>query len=73
MKFRYYPETDTLYISLHERESSEGKDIAPNVVIDLDADGRLIGIEIEHASETVDLTRLEAESLPVSILSLVAQ
>ena len=35
-----------------------------------DADGRLVGIDIDHASLVVDLSRLDLESLPVSSLSL---
>lgn len=33
------------------------------MVIDLDTDDRIIGIEIEHASEKVDFSRLETEGL----------
>ena len=39
--------------------------------MDFDADGQLVGVDIDHASKVADLSRLEADSLPVSNLSLV--
>ena len=66
MKFLYYPETDSLYIDLAERPGAEAREVAPGVVLDFDAQGRLVGIDIDHASEVVNLTRLESEHLPIS-------
>lgn len=70
MKFHYYTETDSLYIDLSEKVSANSQEVAPGVVIDFDAEGNLVGIDIDHASKIVNLSRLEAESLPVSKFSL---
>ena len=48
----------------------ETREVAPGVNLDFDADGKLVGIDIDHASETVNLERLEAEALPLSRVSL---
>jgi uncharacterized protein YuzE len=64
MKLHYYPETDSLYIDLSEKVSTESREAAPGVVLDFDANGHLVGIDIDHASQIVDLSRLEAEALP---------
>ena len=45
--------------------------VAPGVVLDFDADGHLVGIDIQHASRIVNLTRLEVESLPLSQIALI--
>lgn len=66
MKFLYYPETDSLYIDLAERPGVDAREVAPGVVLDFDAQGRLVGIDIDHASEVVNLTRIESERLPLS-------
>ncbi|HUP01207.1 MAG TPA: DUF2283 domain-containing protein [Gemmatimonadota bacterium] len=65
MKFSYHADTDSLYIDLADRPSVDSREVASDVVVDLDAEGRIVGIEIQHASEVVDLSRLDAESLPV--------
>jgi uncharacterized protein YuzE len=70
MKFHYYPETDSLYIDLSERASADSREVAAGVVLDFDADGNLVGIDIDRASKIVNLSRLEAESLPINTLSL---
>ena len=69
MKFRYYPETDSLYIDFAERQSAESREVAPGVVLDFDEDGKLAGIDIDSASKIINLSRLEAESLPVASVS----
>lgn len=66
MKFQYYRETDSLYIDLAERPSAESKEIADGVVLDFDAAGHLVGIDIDHASTIVNLARLEAADLPLT-------
>ena len=70
MKFHYYPETDSLYIDLSEKKSVDSREVVPGVVLDFDAEGHLVGVDIDHASKVANLTRLEAESLPVANLSL---
>ncbi len=65
MRFRYYPETDSLYIDLAERPGADSREVAPGVVLDFDAEGKLVGIDIDHASDIVNLSHLEAESMPV--------
>ncbi len=71
MKFYYYPETDSLYIDLSEKTSVDSREVAPGVVLDFDAEGHLVGIDIDNASKIVNLSRLEAKELPITTLSLV--
>jgi len=71
MKFHYYADTDSLYIDLSEKPSADSKEIAPGVVLDFDAEGKLVGIDIDHASQIANLSRLEVQSLPVNSVSLL--
>lgn len=66
MRFHYYPETDSLYIELIDRPGADTREVAPGVVLDFDAEQHLVGIDVDHASQRVDLSRLEAVSVPVS-------
>lgn len=67
MKFSYYPDTDTLYIDLADRPGSDVIEIAEDFVVDVDAGGTPVGIEIEHASERSDISRLEVEGLRLDL------
>ncbi len=66
MKLHYYPETDSLYIELNARAGADSQEIADGVVLDLDAEGRPVGIDIDGASERIDLGTLELISLPTT-------
>lgn len=66
MKLNYYKETDSLYIDLSHRTSVDSREVAPGVVLDFDDKGHLVGIDIDHASKLLDLTKLETESMPLS-------
>ena len=64
MKLNYYEETDSPYIDLSPALSSDSKEISDGLVIDFDDQERVVGIDIQHASERIDLTSIESEHLP---------
>jgi uncharacterized protein YuzE len=70
MKLNYYPGTDSLYIDLSEQASVESREISEGVVLDYDADGNLGGIDIDNASDKVELQKLTISKLPGSIETL---
>ena len=51
MKVKYFIETDTLYIKLNDREAAETTELNENVLVDMDKDGKVVGLTIEHAME----------------------
>ncbi|MBI2860313.1 MAG: DUF2283 domain-containing protein [Chloroflexi bacterium] len=69
MKINYYPETDSLYIDLSEKASSESKEISEGIVLDYDSEGNLVGIDIDNASKKVQLKELSLKKLPIDIYS----
>lgn len=66
MKIHYYPETDSLYIELKAGPGVESREVAEGLVVDLAADESVVGIDIDRASEKLDLTTLETVALPLS-------
>jgi uncharacterized protein YuzE len=64
MQLRHYPETDTLYVAFREDVSVESEEVSPGVVADFDAEGHVIGFEVEDASTQMDLSSVQAFSLP---------
>jgi len=55
MKLHYDSDTDSLYIDLADRPSVESLEVRPGLVLDLDADGQVVGIDMDHASDWIDL------------------
>ena len=61
MKIKYFEDTDTLYIEFRSAEVAETKDLDENTLLDLDRDGKICGITIEHARDRTELPRFSYE------------
>ncbi|MEJ2536884.1 MAG: DUF2283 domain-containing protein [Calditrichia bacterium] len=72
MKINYYPETDSMYIDLSSRTSTESKEISEGIVLDYDKDGKLVGIDIDNASSKMDLSELILNKLPTKVQKISA-
>jgi uncharacterized protein YuzE len=64
MKLHYYPETDSLYIELNSAPGTQTREIVEGLNVDLDANGDVVGFDIDHASGKLDLSRIETIALP---------
>jgi uncharacterized protein YuzE len=65
LRISYYPETDSLYISLIDTPGVDSEEVAPETVLDLDRDGNVVGIEIYgDAARRVDLSKMRLERNP---------
>lgn len=72
MKLNYYPETDSLYIDLLDRPGVDGREVSEGVVLDYDAQGQLVGIDIDNASHKLNLHELTLSKLPTTVHTLIA-
>ena len=61
MKVEYDVTTDSLYISLNEGVSAESEEVTDGVVLDFDDAGKVVGIDIQHASQRADIDKLSFE------------
>ena len=64
MKYFYDQASDSLYLTLAERKYADSIEAAPGVVLDFDAAGRLVGVDLEHASHTIDVSDLSLQGEP---------
>ena len=64
MKIKYFQETDTLYIEFCDAQIGETRDLDENTLLDLDRDGRLCAITIEHASDRMTIPSFSFEQIP---------
>jgi uncharacterized protein YuzE len=63
MKIKYFQDTDTLYIEFRNVEVAETEDYDEDTLIDLDNNGHVCGITIEHASERADIPAFSYEQI----------
>jgi len=68
MKISYDKATDSLYIHLADRPSVDSSEVNDGVVLDFDANGALVGIDLQHASERADIHNLSVSKLPLGEL-----
>jgi uncharacterized protein YuzE len=68
MKISYDKATDSLYIHLADRPSVDSDEVNDGVVLDFDADGALVGIDAQHASQRMDINSLPVSKLPLGEL-----
>ena len=61
MRVRYFEDTDTLYIELREGAAAETRDLDENTLIELDEQGRMVAITIEHAHDRAELKNFAYE------------
>lgn len=67
MRLNYFPDVDSLYIKLKEVPGADAQEIADGFVVDFDADGNVVGLDIEHASEKLDLQILKLIGLSIPV------
>jgi uncharacterized protein YuzE len=49
MKIKYFPDTDTALIEFTTHAVAETKEISEDIYVDLDPNGNLVSMTIEHA------------------------
>ncbi|MFZ4587982.1 MAG: DUF2283 domain-containing protein [Terrimicrobiaceae bacterium] len=67
MKIEYFPETDSLYIDLADRPGVDTREIEEGIVLDVDEQGRAVGLDIDQASKHLSLQKLNLSRLPFEV------
>jgi len=49
MKVKYFSDTDTALVEFTDKKVHETKEISESVYVDIDKDGNLVNMTIEHA------------------------
>ncbi len=65
MKIRYFQDSDTLYIEFRDVKVAETRDLDENTLLDVDAEGNICGITVEHAQERADIPHFSFEQVAV--------
>ena len=56
MRVRHFEDTDTLFIELKSGTVAETRDLDENVLLDLDMQGHVLAITVEHATTRAELS-----------------
>lgn len=72
MKLAYYKDTDSLYNDLSSKPGSEGKEISEGIVLDYDSEGNIVGIDIDNASQKIDLKQIVLSKIPTEVETVMA-
>jgi uncharacterized protein YuzE len=63
MRIRYFKDTDTLLIEFKEAPVAETRDLDDNTVLDIDAQGNVCAITVEHASQRAGIPQFSYEQV----------
>ncbi len=63
MKIKYFQDTDTLYIEFKSSEVAETRDLDEDTLLELDRDGNICAITVEHAKERADIPHFSFEQM----------
>ncbi|MBI3599452.1 MAG: DUF2283 domain-containing protein [Nitrospinae bacterium] len=64
MRLKYHKDTDSLSINLNEKTGAESLEVASGIIINLDKDNNIVGIDISQASQIINLSELEVSDIP---------
>lgn len=70
MRIQYFVDTDTLHIILNDQPVYETRDLDENTLLDLDQDGNLVSLTVEHAKERVKISSFSFEQIPPTLTTL---
>ena len=63
MKIQYFKNTDTLYIEFRPGNIVESRDLDEDTVVDVDADGQICAITMEHAGKRTGVPQFSFEEV----------
>ena len=63
MKIKYFKDTDTALLEFSERPVVESREVSENVHTDLDGNGNLVSMTVEHAAESASLPEVAVEEV----------
>ncbi|MGC9314668.1 MAG: DUF2283 domain-containing protein [bacterium] len=66
MKIKYFKDTDTILMIFKEAEIADTRDLDENTLVEFDAEGNLVSITIEHATERANINDFSYEQLAVT-------
>ena len=63
MELKYFQDTDTLLVNFTDGEIVDTRDLNENILIELDKDGNLVSMTIEHARQQANIVNFSYQQV----------
>lgn len=67
MRIKYFEDTDTTLVEFSSNPPVETKELNENIYLDLDAEGNVVSMTIEHAGQSADMREFLYQRIPASL------
>ena len=67
MRIKYFEDTDTTLVEFSSNPPVETQELNENIYLDLDADGNVVSMTIEHAGQSADMREFLYQRIPASL------
>ncbi len=71
MRFKYFEDTNSLFIKFNENKSVDSVEISDGVIADLDESNNIVGIEFYSVSDKIDLNDFIFEQFPLLNINFI--
>jgi uncharacterized protein YuzE len=63
MKIKYFKDSDTALFEFSDRHVAETREVSENIYLDLDSEGNLVSMTVEHAAERASFPEVAIEEM----------
>jgi len=73
MEIKYFSDTDTVLVNFTNKEVVETRDLSENVLLDLDKNGNVVSMTVEHARQQANMDNFSFQQIhsPVAQLNSI--
>jgi uncharacterized protein YuzE len=66
MRVKYFADTDTALLEFSTNPAVETREVNENIYVDLDNNGRVVSMTIEHAGQSADMNEFLFQRIPAN-------
>ena len=70
MRIKYFEDTDTTLVEFSSNTPVETQELNENIYLDLDSEGRVVSMTIEHAAQSADMREFLYQRIPANLSTL---
>ena len=67
MRIKYFADTDTALLEFSTNSPVETREVNENIYLDLDSQGRVVSLTIEHAGQSANMEEFLYQSIPADL------